>query len=93
MKDEVYFLPANKCQRLLQIDSILLGVRGMPKLPKVTSLLFLCNILRRKLIFLHADKQENFLQIDTKNLMGMIKHSQSSQNRKSAMSLQYFKKS
>ena len=41
---------------------------------------------------MHADKQENFLQIDTKNLMGMIKHSQSSQNRKSAMSLQYFKK-
>ena len=35
---------------------------GMPKLPKITSSLFLCNILRKKwkmkLIFLHADKHE-----------------------------------
>ena len=43
--------------------------------------------------FLHADKHESLQQVDTKTfLMGMTKHSQSSQNRKSAMSLQYLKK-
>ena len=30
--------------------------------------------------FLHADKHESLLQIDTMILMGMVKHSQSSQN-------------
>ena len=49
MKDEVDFLIADKCQMFLQIDTIILGVwPGMPKLPKITSLLFLCNILRKK---------------------------------------------
>ena len=42
--------------------------------------------------FLHADKHESLLQIDTMILMGMIKHSQSSQNGKFAMSLQCLKK-
>ena len=67
----------------------------MPKLPKITSLLFLCNILKNwviKLIFWHADKHESLLQIDSTILMGMAKHSQSSQNSKFAMSLQYLKK-
>ena len=41
---------------------------------------------------LHADKHESLLQIDTMILMGMIKHSQSSQNSKFAISLQYLKK-
>ena len=48
-----------------------------------------------KLVFLNADKHESFesfLQIDTMILIGMIKHSQSSQNSKFAMSLQYIKK-
>ena len=35
---------------------------------------------------------ESLLQIDTMILMGMVKHSQSSQNNKFAMSLQYLKK-
>ena len=65
----------------------------MLKLSKITSLLFLCNILRKKVIneidFLHADEHEKFLQIDTMILMGMIKYSQSSQNSKFTMSLQY----
>ena len=40
--------------------------------------------------FLSPDKHESLLQIDTKIfLMGMLKHSQSSQKRKFAMSLQY----
>ena len=42
--------------------------------------------------FLHADKHENLLQIDSMILMGMVKHSQSFQNSKFAMSLQYLKK-
>ena len=42
-----------------------------------------------KLIFLHADKHESLLQIDSMILMGMAKHSQSSQNSKLTMSLQY----
>ena len=42
--------------------------------------------------FLHADKHESFLQIDTIILMKMVKYSQSSQNSKFAVSLQYLKK-
>ena len=42
--------------------------------------------------FLHADKHESLLQIDTMILMGMVKHSQSSQNSNFATSLQYLKK-
>ena len=42
--------------------------------------------------FLYADKHESLLQIDTMILMGMVKYSQSSQNSKVAMSLQYLKK-
>ena len=42
--------------------------------------------------FLHGDKHESLLQIDTMILMGMIKHFQSAQNGKFAMSLQYLKK-
>ena len=45
-----------------------------------------------KLIFLHADKHESFVQIDTVIFMGMVKHSQISQNSKFAISLQYLKK-
>ena len=42
--------------------------------------------------FLHADNNENLLQIDTMILMGMIKLSKSSQNSKFELSLQYLKK-
>ena len=49
VKDEADFLPADKCQRFLQSDIIILGVwPGVPKLPKIISLLFLCNMLRKK---------------------------------------------
>ena len=37
--------------------------------------------------FLHTEKQKSLLQIDAMILMGMVKHSQSSQNSKFAMSL------
>ena len=42
--------------------------------------------------FLHVDKYESLLQIDTMILIGIVKHSQSSQNSKFTMSLQYLKK-
>ena len=42
--------------------------------------------------FLHADKLESLLRIETMILMGMVKHSQSYLNSKFAMSLQYHKK-
>ena len=51
VKDEVDFLPADKRQRFLQIDTIILGVcvwSDMPKLSKTTSLLFPWNISRKK---------------------------------------------
>ena len=44
VKDEVNFLPADKCQRFLQTNTIILGVCGQV----CPSLLFLCNILRIK---------------------------------------------
>ena len=60
----------------------------MPKLTKITSFLFLYNSKD----VLHVDKHENFLQIDTMFLIGMVKHSQISQNCNFAMSLQYLKR-
>ena len=66
------------------------------KLPKTKCLLFICNIYLKKEVSvkvdsLHADKHESLLQIDTMILMGIIKHSQSSQNSRFAISLQYLK--
>ena len=52
---------------------------GMYKLPKIARLLFLCNVLRKKqvmkLIFLHADKHERYLQTDTMIFHGCSNHS------------------
>ena len=45
-----------------------------------------------KLIFLHADMHERLLKIDTMTLIEIVKHSQSFQNSKLTMSLQYIKK-
>ena len=58
-----------------------------------------------KLVFLHADRHQSFLQVDLNTLgikvpgkvmlsllIGMIKHSQSTQSNKFAISLQYLKK-
>ena len=63
----------------------------MLKLLKITSLLFLCNI-KKEVDFLHADKHESLLQIDTMILIGIVKHSKSSQKNKFTMPLQYLKK-
>ena len=42
--------------------------------------------------FLHADKYESFLQVDSMIFLGMVKDSQSSQKSKFSMSLQYLEK-
>ena len=42
-------------------------------------------------VFLHAEGHEDFLQINSMVLIGMVKHSQSSQSSKFALSLQYLK--
>ena len=97
MKDKLDFLPADKHKRFFQIDAIILGNLwpGMPKLPNITSWLFLCIILRWKQVM----KLTFCILISTKVsyililwfLMGMVKHSQMFQNSKFAMSLQYDK--
>ena len=56
------------------------------------SLQYLQKEMSDEVDFLHVDKYESLLQIDTKILVGMVKYSQSSQNSKFAMSLQYLKK-
>ena len=63
----------------------------MPKF--AISLQYLKNKGSDEVGFLHADKQESLLRIDTMILMGIVKHSQSSQNSKFAMSLHYSKRS
>ena len=69
---------------------------GMPKLPKITSFIFLWNILKKKwlmkLIFYMQIKMEISYKLILWFLMGMVKHSQRSQNSKFAMSLQYLEK-
>ena len=52
VKDAVDFLPADNRQRFLQSDTSILGAwPGTPNLPTITSLLFLCNTFRKKLVF------------------------------------------
>ena len=51
------------------------------------SLQYLQKELSDEVDFLHADKHENILQVDSMILMGMIKHSQSSPKSEFAMSL------
>ena len=65
----------------------------MPKLPKIRSFFwqYLNKEVSDEVNFLHTDKHESLLQIDTMILMGFVKHFQSSQNGKFAMSLQYLK--
>ena len=49
----------------------------MVKLPRATSLLYLKKDVNKEVNFLHADKHESFLQVETMILMRMVKHSQS----------------
>ena len=69
---------------------------SMPKLPKIISLLFLCNISKKKwmmkLIFCVKISMKVSYELMLWFLMGMVKHSQSFQNSKLAISLRYLKK-
>ena len=49
MKAEVDFLPADKRQRFLQVDTTIFGLCGQvcPNYPKRGVSLFLCNTLRK----------------------------------------------
>ena len=69
MGDEVDFLPADKLESFLLIDSIILGVssQACPKYPKnkfAISLHYLKENVKEEVDFLPADKHQMFLQID-----------------------------
>ena len=81
MKDEVDFLPPDKHQRFLQIDTIIFSVCGQacPNYSKKQIWCFFAikkevkevrNEVSDEVDFLHPDKHEIFLQIDTKNFDG-----------------------
>ena len=79
--------------------------QSLPKTKFVMSLQYLRKQIRDEVAFLHADKHQSFLQVDS-NILGIkvsykvvlsllmdrIKHSQSTQSNKFAISLQYLKK-
>ena len=54
-----------------------------------TSFQYLEKEVKDEVDFLHLDKDESFIQIDSMIFDGMVKHSQCSQNSKFTMSLQY----
>ena len=61
------------------------------------SLQYFKHEVRDEVDFFHADKHQSFLQVGfnkviLSSLMGMVKHSQSTQSNKCAISLQYLKK-
>ena len=74
---EVDFLPANKHEISLLVDSITLGLRSQP-CPKHLKQYF-NKELSDEIDFSHEDKYESLLQIDSMILMGMVKIYQSSQ--------------
>ena len=92
MKDGVDFFPVVKCQRFLQIDTIILGVcvarhgQFAQNNRFAISWQYLMEEVYHEVDFLHADKHQSLLQIDTMILVGTFKHSKSSQNSKSAVS-------
>ena len=91
MKYGVEFFPAGKCQRFPQID-IILGVcvarhgQFVQNNRFAISLQYLMEEVFDEVDFLHADKHQSLLQIDTMILVGMFKCSKSSQNSKSPVS-------
>ena len=105
--DEVDFLHTEKHESLLQIDSmILMGMVKHSQSSQNSKFLMSLHISKKKLEnkveFLHEDKHQSFLQVENlgikvskvilRLLMGMIKHSQSTQSSNFAISLQYLKK-
>ena len=92
MKDEVDFLPADKCWRIwyYQFRCVWLD---MPKLPKITNLLFLDNMLRKKwvmqLIFYMQISMKACCKLIIRLFDGYGQAFPSSQKSNFAMSLQY----
>ena len=69
-KNEVDFLPADKHQRFLKIDTIILGVcsQACVNYSKYKFAIFLQYFLKEvsdEVVFLHADKHERFAQFNT----------------------------
>ena len=78
------FLPADKCQRFLQIDkcgqffnwvNVARHVQIAINNKVAISLQYLKKKVSDEVDFLHLDKHESLLQLDTMILMGMVKHS------------------
>ena len=104
------FLHTDKHESLLQIDTMIFDGDGQASIPKVSTANLQClyNILKKvrdEVVFLHGDEHQNFLQVDFNTwdinvsykvilsvLIGMIKHSESTQSNKFAISLQYLPK-
>ena len=71
MKDEVDFLPADKHESLLQIDTMIsMGVvkhsQSSPNSKFTMSLQYLKKEVRDEVDFWHVDKHQSFLQVDFK---------------------------
>ena len=64
----------------------------MSKAPKITSLQFLKKSEGDEVDFLHADKHQTSLQVNTINVVGMASHVKSTQSCKFAKYLESLKK-
>ena len=98
MRDEIYFLPAGKRKSFIQVDSITLDVLSQTclKYPKTTSLHYLGNISRKmwrmKLIFFLLINVKDLFRVILSFLMCVVRHAQTIQNNKFALSPQRLKK-
>ena len=77
--------PTDKRQKFLEIAIIIFGLCAQAcqitqNNKSAVSLQYLRKELGDEVDFLHADKHENLLQVDSMISMGMVKHFQSSQN-------------
>ena len=94
VRDEVDFSSADKLQRLVQIDTVILGVCGQACLNTqnnmfVISLQYFKKGRVMKLILCMQISVKVSYKLIVWFLLGMVKHSQSSQNSEFTISLQY----
>ena len=78
-------MPGDKRQRFLQIDTVILGyVASLAQITQSNNFTISLQYFKKEVIdevdFLHPDKHESFLQIDTAIFDGVVKHFISSQN-------------
>ena len=110
MIDEVIFLHADKCERLLKIDTVILNdmvkhSQSSQNSNLTISLQYLIKEVKDEVDLLHTDKHQSSPQVDINFLcikvvykvilsllMGTIKHFQSTQSSKFAISLKYLRK-